>query len=450
MTDQDMEIDLRPYILLLFRNWYIILIAMALAAGIAYFVTASLPPYYEATALIAVTEPNYSMEFDTRIQTLDGDKPVYKAYPEVAKGGELVSLVYAALDPVPEDIDSPFKLGRCMTAENGADPSLMHLTVTMPSPEEAARIANTWAAIFIQKAHSIYGSQSGNEVRFFEDQLALNLVEVEQAEQALITFESTNELVTLQNELNTLTDTHLKYLRQQQDIDFVIRDLEGLRQNLQTQDRSAPAAFADQLSLLSLQTSAYDAGTRLPVDLQLVDTTTLSNQTVGDQLRVLDDLVTTLQDKSVTNSNNLEILGPRILALQQQISTLLTEKTRLNRTLSLKRDMDIALSRKFEEVSITSEETPSEFRNAGQAIAPEKPSGPSKMINTAVAGLTAAMLCVGILLFIQFWQAGAIAENIEVRKAGSLEVFGGNGDGIVEDSRTQEGVSDPQKVFRQT
>ena len=273
---------------------------------------------------------------------------------------------------------------------------------------------------------------------------------MEQAEQALITFESTNELVTLQNELNTLTDTHLKYLRQQQDIDFVIRDLEGLRQNLQTQDRSAPAAFADQLSLLSLQTSAYDAGTRLPVDLQLVDTTTLSNQTVGDQLRVLDDLVTTLQDKSVTNSNNLEILGPRILALQQQISTLLTEKTRLNRTLSLKRDMDIALSRKFEEVSITSEETPSEFRNAGQAIAPEKPSGPSKMINTAVAGLTAAMLCVGILLFIQFWQAGAIAENIEVRKAGSLEVFGGNGDGIVEDSRTQEGVSDPQKVFRQT
>ncbi len=440
MSDQELEIDLRPYIQLLFRHWFLILSVMVLASICAFLVTAALPPYYESTAFIAITKPNYIMAFDSRIQTLDDGQPVYKAFPEIAQSSAMAVAVFDALDPVPDGIDTPLSLAQQMEAVSGADPSLLHLTVTMPNPQEAARIANMWAAVFIQQAHSIYGNQSEDEVRFFETQLAQNRTELENAEQELIDFEASNDLAILQNQLNLLTATHLLVLNQQRDKEFVIRDLAGLQQNLQSQNPDTPASFADQLSLLSLQTAAYAAGSRLPVDLQLVDTTTLSGQTVRDQLRVLNDLITTLQDQNVANSTKLETLGPQITALQQQIRIVETEQTRLVSNLAVKRDMDTALSRKVEEVTMASQESPSEFRVAASAIAPEEPSGPSKMINTAVAGIVAAVLCVSILLLREFLQNGLTPLGQQGRQSESRVMFGDNGDRKKEKQGVREEV----------
>jgi len=178
MVDQELEIDLRPYFEVLFRHWYYIVLATGLAAGLAFIITASRPPAYEATALIAVTEPNFLMNFDSRIRTVDDGKPAYKAFPEFASSSELVNQVYAALDPDPEKIKSAEALRGKMEATSGDDISLILLTVTMPSPDEAALAANLWADLFIKKAHIVYGDIGEGEVAFFEVQMSENMVEL--------------------------------------------------------------------------------------------------------------------------------------------------------------------------------------------------------------------------------------------------------------------------------
>ncbi|MCZ7671650.1 MAG: Wzz/FepE/Etk N-terminal domain-containing protein [Chloroflexi bacterium] len=54
------EIDLKPYIEALITKWYWIMGAAILAGVVAFIVSSALPPKYQATALVAVTQPTRS------------------------------------------------------------------------------------------------------------------------------------------------------------------------------------------------------------------------------------------------------------------------------------------------------------------------------------------------------------------------------------------------------
>ena len=81
------EIDLRPYIEALISKWYWIVGAAVVAGIVAFIVSSMLPPSYEATALVAVTQPTEIVEFDARIRSVDETQPL-KAYPEIAMSDE--------------------------------------------------------------------------------------------------------------------------------------------------------------------------------------------------------------------------------------------------------------------------------------------------------------------------------------------------------------------------
>ena len=76
------EIDLRPYFEAIIRNWLWIVGAVVLAAAVAYGVSSLLPPTYEATALVAITEARDVVQFDPRFSTVDEAHPL-RAYPEL-------------------------------------------------------------------------------------------------------------------------------------------------------------------------------------------------------------------------------------------------------------------------------------------------------------------------------------------------------------------------------
>ena len=96
------EIDLRQYVEVLIRSWGWIaglaLVAAAAALGVSFLI----PPTYEATALVAVTEPRYVMRFDPRFETVNSVQPAYQAYPELAASDDLLQDLLASLSPVPE------------------------------------------------------------------------------------------------------------------------------------------------------------------------------------------------------------------------------------------------------------------------------------------------------------------------------------------------------------
>jgi len=403
------EIDLRQYVEVLIRRWKWIA-GLALGAAVAALVVSFLiPPTYEATALVAITEPRYVMRFDLRFETMNNVPPAYRAYPELAASDDLLQDLLASFDPLPEGVETLQNLRGMLEAGSGADPSMVRLVARSSDPEEAARIANAWAESFVARANEIYGAHSEDQTSFFEDQLERAQAELEAAEQALVAFQAHNQGAILVAQLASAQRDLQDYLVEQREIERAVRNGRALQDSIAGQPVGARVSPGDDLTALLLQIQAFTGRTALEVDssvwLQISDAHPLSSErTVGELAVFLDGLVAILEARGEEVEAQAAALEPQILALQQQLQESQTEESRLTRTRDVARETYVTMARKVEEVRIAAEDTSGEVRLASQAAVPEKPVSPRKMLNTAVAGALGLMLGVFGAFAVEWWR----------------------------------------------
>ena len=406
------EIDLRKYVQVLLRwRWWIAGLAL-LAAVAALAVSFLLPPSYEAKALVAITQPRYIMQFDPRFEAATDILPVYKAYPELATGDELLGDLLAGLNPLPEGVETLDDLRDLLEAALGADPSVVRMTARAGDPMEAARVANDWAELFVDRANEIYGGQNGEQVRFFEGQLAEAQGKLEAAEGALVAFQARNQGSSLNAKLGSARQEQAEYLAEQRETVRLSQDIGGLRAQLATRQGGATATLGDELSVLRLRTRALDsagAGAQglSDIQLQVGEQGTLSGRTVEELVALLDALQDGLEGKAEEVTARLEALEPQILALQQQVQEVDNEADRLVRTRDVTRDTYLILTRKVEEARIAAQDTEREVRLASRAAAPEKPVSPRKKLNTLVGGALGLMMGVVGAFALEWWRQEA-------------------------------------------
>ena len=397
------EIDLREYIKILMRHWKWI-VGGAMTAAVATLVVSFLiPPTYETTALAVVTQPRYVMQFDPRFEPTK-NKPVYQAYPELATSDDLLQELVDQLTSLSGDVKTLADLRKMVDAESGRDPSIVRLTVRSRSPEEAARIANAWATIFITRANDIYGSYSEVQVEHFESQMEQAETDLKAAEEALIAFQAHNRTAILQNQLNSYHQAQADYLADQRAITSLTQDIQGLREQLSQQPGDHPTTLADDLTALFLQIKAFNVQTSLPIQLQVGSAESLSNKNISEQIAFLDGLMDALQSKSLEIDKELQALEPKILTLQQQLQEIETEENRLTRDQEVAEEAYMALARKVEEVRIAAEAEGGDVKLASQAAVPEEPVSPHKLLNTAVGGVLGATLGIFWAFAVEWWR----------------------------------------------
>jgi len=412
------EIDLRQYVEVLIRYWKWT-VGLALVAAVAALVVSSfIPPTYEAMALVAVTEPHYVMRFDLRFETVNGVQPAYKAYPELAASDDLLKNLLAHLNPLPEGIETLQDIRGMLEAAPGADPSMVRLAVRSQDPEEAARVANAWAELFVAQANEIYGAHSEEQVGFFEDQLELARGELETAEQALVVFQGRNPDAVLKAQLASAQQDLQDYLVEQREIERAVRNGQALRDSVADQPADELVRPGDDLTALLLQIQAFNVQASRPrqtapyeleagpsVWLQISDATLLSSErTAGELVVFLDGLVTTLESRRKEIETQAAALEPQILTLRQQLQESQVEENRLNRARNVAQETYMTMARKVEEVRIAADDTSGEVRLASQAAAPERPVAPRKMLNTAIAGALGLMLGVFGAFAVEWWK----------------------------------------------
>jgi len=426
------EIDLRAYVAVLLRNWMWIVGLAAVAAVAALGVSFLIRPTYEATALVAITEPRYMMRFDPRFETMTNVKPAYKAYPELASSDDLLQSLLTSLTPLPEGVETSQDLGGMLQAEQGADPSMVRLMCRYREPEEAARVANVWAALFVSRANEIYGTQGEPQVQFFESQLVQKQAELEAAEQALVAFEARNQGAVLQAQLASVQQDLQDYLVEQREIERVVRNAQALQASMAGQPADERVSPGDDLTALLLEIQAFNVQASRPLQmaqtsqaaqttqatslgagveagpsiwLQISDATLLaSGRTAGELAAFLDRLVATLEARRGDITAQVATLEPQILVLQQQLQQTQTEEDRLVRTRDVARETYVTVARKVEEVRIGAEDSSGDVRLASQAAVPHRPASPRKMLNTAVAGVLGFMLGVCGAFAVEWWR----------------------------------------------
>ncbi len=413
------EIDLRAYVLVLLKYWKWILGTTVAAAVVALVVSFLLPPTYEATALVIIRQPQYMMQFDPRFETLT-QQPAYKAYPDLARGDEVLEALFVRLNPRPAEIETLRDLQERVEAKAGTDPSVVRLTVRARDPQEAARIANLWAELFVAHANRVYGA-SDEELQQLEGQLAQAQAELEAAEQALIEFQARNQASILDARLDSLKSDQAHYLADQRAITYILQDIQALREQLARQPDERPASLADDLTTLFLQIKAFNAQASAPIQLQVNSAESLSNKSIGETMALLDDMAGALEAKSAEIGQRLEELQPQILSLQRQLQEIYTESDRLTRQQDLAKETYTALARKVEETRIAVQGAQSTARLGSRAAVPEKPASPRKLLNTAVAGALGLMLSVFGAFGVEWWRSG----TEEQRSGGAEEQRGG-------------------------
>jgi len=421
------EIDLREYVQVLVRSWKWVVGLAVLAAVAALGVSFLIPPTYEATALVAVTEPRYVMRFDPRFETVNNVQLVYKAYPELATSDDLLQDLLVRLDPLPEGVETYRNLRNMSQAEQGADPSMVRLAVRSQEPEEAARVANVWAELFVTRANEIYGTQGEDQVQFFEGQLERAQAELAAAERALVAFQARNQGAVLEAQLASAQQNLQDYLVEQREIERATRNARALRGSVADMPTDELVSAGDDLAALLLQIQAFDVHASRPAQvsesgrsasygaesqarpslwLQVSDSALLSSERTAGELAVfLDGLVATLGARREEIEAQVAALEPQILGLQQRLQEVQTEEDRLTRARDVARETYLTLARKVEEVRIAAEDTSGEVRLASRAAVPEVPVSPRKLLNTAVAGMLGLMVGVFGAFAAEWWNA---------------------------------------------
>jgi succinoglycan biosynthesis transport protein ExoP len=402
------EIDLRVYINVLIRYWWLI-VGLTVAAGIVAFVVGLLQPaQYQATAVVVVTRPLYQFQLAPGIQNL----------PEGAAGTQILSgkaaldlavsdaMIQDLLDQMGSDLPSNERslvpMRAMLKATQGGDATIIRLTVTNRDPQRVSKIANTWASLYVRQVNDLYG-QSAEQLKFFESQLAQAKGDLDAADQALVDFQKRNDAAILQAQLTAKQNALANYLSLNESLKLLLQNVRSLQDQLARQPANDPSTLGDDLSTLALQVNALNAQSGIPIQLQLPSTGTLSNKTVGQQAAYLADLAKTIEAKQTGVKKQADEAPTEIMALQGQIQESNTENARLTRQRDMAQNVYTTLSQKVGETRIVTQDTSGRVRLASAAVVPEKPLG-GRLKNTTIAAALGLFLGIVAAFAIEYFK----------------------------------------------
>lgn len=408
----DETIDLRPYVEALLRRWWVILgavVAGILVALLLQFVQTN----YEATALVAVTEPTQQLQFDERIVSSVDLNALLPAYPELAISDEVLSILLVQANELSngEIIYLP-ELKGLLHAEKGADPRLVRLTARADSPELAAELANAWAEEFVSFVKAIH-QVSGGDVEFFTTQLAETNAQLRAAERALVDFQSGSRIGIVDNELLSLTTLQASYLSDRRRLNLARDNIGALRRQIEAGEGDT-ITWADQLTALMLQIRVYDTVSGAPtpeaasaLQLQLNAQQELTTSQRATQLRLLDELAQSAGQSLSEIDVKLLALEAPIFELQREKQELFHQFEELTRNRDVAEETSLSLARKIDEVRIQSEDTGSGVKTISPAAVPFSPTRVNFFISATIAGLAGFLLSALVILILDWWKNSA-------------------------------------------
>lgn len=211
-SDDEIEIDLRKYVLIVGARWRLLLTCTVIAALLGGLIGLILPSPYEATATVAIVKTSTQLEFDPRFKTLTQDEIANISADSrratllgLVENGNIASRVIARMESQLNDEErNPAQLLDKVTAATSGRGDLIMIKVRDQNPEKAANIASTWAREYERYVNELFAGAPSEYGESIANQYQRALDDFTQAQGALEQFIANSQIDQL---ARTITET---------------------------------------------------------------------------------------------------------------------------------------------------------------------------------------------------------------------------------------------------
>lgn len=165
-NNRDDTIDLRKYINLLFRWWWLIILIGLITGGVGYLISNYMTPYYSSTSTVLVNQSPATQTTD--YSSVMMSERLAKTYAELMVKGSVLQQVIEELDLQLTEDD----LTEMIEVKSIINTQLIEITVETPDPNLSANIANFVVAVFTNQIEEIQGSRFAESKQSLLTQLA--------------------------------------------------------------------------------------------------------------------------------------------------------------------------------------------------------------------------------------------------------------------------------------
>lgn len=197
-NDNEDMIDLRKYIHLLFKWWWLIILVGLVTGILGYFISKSMTPYYSASATALVNQAPATQTIDNSSVMMS--ERLAKTYAQMMSKGSV-------LDQVIEQLNLTYtekELAGMLEITTITNTQLIEVKAEAPDPNLSALIANSVVAVFQQQIEEIQG------LRYKESKESL-LTQMAELDQQISNIQTQIEQSVLPDELDKLEQQAAQY-----------------------------------------------------------------------------------------------------------------------------------------------------------------------------------------------------------------------------------------------
>jgi capsular polysaccharide biosynthesis protein len=445
MSVYEDEIDLRPYILSLLRNWWQVALLAILVAAAAFGFSRMQPLQYESTASILLTrtraELTLAQQFPTITEPIDTRSRMDALIAIINSDGLALATHMELNSQLPQGSRDIQVLKDQVSVSSNGD--VITITAKSDDPQLAADIANTWARQAVAAINQAYSSEQ--PLSEIQSQLVTAQDQYEISQENLASFIQDNRIALLTQRLDE-TQRLFSQLGEERagQISFLaqrkqaMRELEiraeALNEQLQSDSQSSAAELGDALAVMKLRANALlvtfppttgefpvlqtDPDRGMTFNIQ-IDEFSSFLETPQDYISDLETIIRIAQSEQVRIQAEIDLLSQQVLegsgfetlesidAHMRELETQLEREIARQLELTSKRDLAWqayqAISQKETEIR-NAPQSVNQVNLVSQAITPQNPISRGTARNTLIGGLLGMFLGMLGVISVHWWR----------------------------------------------
>lgn len=391
------EIDLTPYIKRILKRWHWIAFGtvgfLVLSTLFAFLST----PVYMATAVVSLKEDLNVVQLDSRIRESD-ETYAPASYVDLVQSSYMLEQVFQQIDPPVEGIASLDDLQDVVEVLPNRSYSLLFLRVKLPNVDDAARIANIWADVFVMTTDTLFTNEA--QLTVFEAQLAQAETHLNEVEADILQFESQNQFEVISQTLSVYTQLQVDSVLDGQQNSVLLQDIEQFREQVNVDQLTDPLLI--QVTILQFYQTIYGIETELQLQLSPLEIGELVDKPA--QLSSLDSLIQIIESKNLRAEADAITREERILDLNAQVAELRQQRESLQRDYKIAVEFYEAIANQVTEERLVNNDINQRAYFVSPAVPVENLVSWRKsyvVISGVIAGF---LISLFMTLFVSWWQ----------------------------------------------